>query len=79
MEPVSAKTIGDDLYEEYCQLIRHPMDIGTVKQKMQTNAYNGDMSLFIEDVERIFDNCREFNEQGTEIYNSANTLTEFFK
>lgn len=55
------------------------MDIGTVMQKMQTHAYRGDMSLFIADVERIFDNCREFNEQGTEIYNCANVLTEFFK
>ena len=37
------------------------------------------MSQFIADVELIFDNCRDFNEQGTEIYNSANVLTEFFK
>lgn len=79
LEPVSAKTIGEELYDEYCSLIKHPMDIGTVMRKMQTRAYGGDMSQFIADVELIFDNCREFNEQGTEIYNCANILTEFFK
>jgi histone acetyltransferase len=55
------------------------MDISTIMHKMQTNAYGGDMSQFIADVELIFDNCREFNEQGTEIVNCANILTEFFK
>ena len=79
LEPVSGKTIGEDIFEEYCEMIKNPMDIGTVMRKMQANAYGGDMSQFIADVELIFDNCRDFNEQGTEIYNSANVLTEFFK
>lgn len=79
LEPVSGHTIGEDIFEEYCEMIKNPMDIGTVMRKMQANAYGGDMSLFIADVELIFDNCRYFNVQGTEIYNSANVLTEFFK
>ena len=79
LEPVSSKNIGHELYKEYRHIIKHPMDISTVMHKMQTNAYRGDMSLFISDVELIFDNCREFNERGTEIVNCANILTEFFR
>lgn len=79
LEPVTPQNIGARLYQEYRQLIKHPMDISTVMHKMQTHAYRGDMSQFIADVELIFDNCRRFNQKGTEIYNCANVLTEFFR
>lgn len=87
LEPITAEKFGPELYEEYCSIIESPMDIATVMERMRTDFYlkmtsgDGDLAkeLFRRDIMTIFDNCREFNEAGTEIYNSANSLTLSFK
>ena len=50
------------------------MDITTVMQKMREHRYESKYD-FKRDIELIFNNCREFNEAGTEIVHCANTLT----
>ena len=54
------------------------MDINTIMQNMRGAEYTSKME-FKADVELIFDNCREFNEAGTEMVSSANHLTRIFK
>lgn len=67
--------MGDEkMYEEYCSVVSEPMDISTVMAKMRAHAYR-DKESFRRDIELIFDNCREFNEAGTEIVHCANSLT----
>ena len=75
LHPVTPETFGDDaMYEEYCSVISRPMDIATVMDKMRAHTYSSKYQ-FRRDIELIFDNCREFNEAGTEIVHCANSLT----
>ena len=77
LEPVTEEKVGADIYEEYCQTVRNPMDIGTVMSKMRAHAYR-DKYEFRNDVLLIFMNCRDFNDPDSELYNCANNLeTEF--
>ena len=55
-------------------MVTEPMDITTVMQKMREHRYESKYD-FKRDIELIFNNCREFNEAGTEIVHCANTLT----
>ena len=78
LEPVSVETLGEEMYQEYCSVVAEPMDISTVMHKMRAHMYPGKES-FRRDVDLIFDNCREFNEAGTEIVHCANSLTIEFE
>ena len=79
LEPVTLELFGDDqkLYEEYCSIVTEPMDISTIMAKMRADEYPS-KHAFRRDVQLIFDNCREFNEEGTEIYHCANSLNVYF-
>ena len=75
LDPVTPDTFGDEkLYEEYCSVVAEPMDIATIMAKMRAAEYESKY-LFRRDVMLIFENCREFNEAGTEIVHCANSLT----
>ena len=75
LDPVTPDTFGDEqLYQEYCSVVSEPMDISTIMGKIRTHEYQ-DKYSFKRDVELVFDNCREFNEAGTEIVHCANSLT----
>lgn len=58
--------------------IKEPMDFTTIMNKFKAEEYE-DKFQFFRDIRLVFSNCREFNEQGTEIYNSANKLENFFR
>ena len=55
-------------------MVTDPMDIGTIMEKMRGHLYP-DKNAFKADVMLIFDNCRLFNEAGTEIVRCADSLT----
>ena len=75
LDPVTPETFGDQrLYEEYCSVVSEPMDISTIMSKMRAGEYENKYQ-FRRDVMLIFENCREFNEAGTEIVHCANSLT----
>lgn len=75
------------MYDDYCSVVETPMDIGTVMERCRADYYlrrcfnDSRMAkeVFKKDVEKIFLNCRLFNEEATEIYNSSCTLTMEFK
>ena len=56
---------------DYPKIIKHPMDLGTVRK----NLLNGDYKLFQDfmcDINLIWNNCREFNQPGSDIVKMAN-------
>lgn len=80
LEPVTADLFGDEMFADYCRIVTEPMDISTMIGKMKGDAYKGDKEEFKRDMMLIFDNCRKFNQNGTEIVACANALTlEFHK
>ncbi|XP_041450808.1 bromodomain-containing protein 2-like [Drosophila obscura] len=55
--PVDAKNLG--LFD-YHDIIKQPMDLGTVKRKMHNRGYNN-LAEFAADVRLIFSNCYTYN------------------
>ncbi|KAI1882575.1 hypothetical protein AGOR_G00252170 [Albula goreensis] len=63
-EPISAESMP-----EYHRVIKRPMDLSTVKSKLesQQNPCYRSTEEFVTDVRVIFQNCAEFNEADTEV------------
>ena len=63
---------------DYPKIIKRPMDLGTVKDNLLKGEYNT-IREFMDDVTLIWQNCRTFNMQGSEIVKMANRLEKKFK
>jgi transcription initiation factor TFIID subunit 2 len=61
----------------YLHEIKHPMDLGTMENKLNTGMYST-MSGFYDDAILIFENCRLFNPVGTVPVVYADTLERLF-
>eukprot|EP00965_Chrysotila_dentata_P253877 6211483-Pleurochrysis_carterae.AAC.2 len=57
----------------YPKIIKQPMDLGTVENKLMGGKY-ATVSEFKEQVNLIWDNAHLFNEEGSDIYDSATQL-----
>nr|XP_045613076.1 E3 ubiquitin-protein ligase TRIM33-like isoform X2 [Procambarus clarkii] len=66
---------------EYYEVIKHPMALETVKQKLVPSNPEHYRCLedFVRDIRLIFRNCYEFNPKDTEIYQNAKILEDFFE
>lgn len=45
---------------DYPNIVRYPMDFGTIKKKLNLNAYDNEYE-FQEDMNLVFDNCILYN------------------
>ena len=61
----------------YFQIIKKPMDLGTIQSKLENNAYEK-ASEFREDVQLIFKNCYKFNSEGEFVNDCGHKLEELF-
>ena len=52
---------------DYPAIIKRPMDLGTVRTKLQAQQYMTFDECFA-DVQLIWDNCKLYNMQGSDIY-----------
>jgi hypothetical protein len=63
----------------YPQFVRHPMDFGTIKSKLDSGGYRNDTDYFIADVRLVFRNCFTFNGPEVEANRFAKTLEALFE
>lgn len=62
---------------KYFEVIKEPMDLGTVQSKLANNQYeNGDM--FERDIRLVFENCYKFNPEGTDVNAMGKKLEAIF-
>lgn len=61
----------------YFQIIKKPMDLGTVQTKLQNNVYEKAKD-FEEDVRLVFKNCYKFNPEGDYVNQQGHALEELF-
>ncbi|KAH9377173.1 hypothetical protein HPB48_017913 [Haemaphysalis longicornis] len=73
--PVDAELLG---LHDYHDIIKHPMDLGTVKQKMDSREY-GSTEAFASDVRLIFTNCFRYNPPDHEVVAMARQLHSVFE
>jgi hypothetical protein len=75
--PLNNETLGE-LYDQYHSIIKHPIELTVVKEKLLNQEYNN-INEFNRDILLIFSNCRDFNVRGSELHESANQLEDYFK
>jgi Transcription factor involved in chromatin remodeling, contains bromodomain len=49
---------------DYPILIKHPMDLGTIKKKLKTNKYKN-ITDFLDDIQLVWNNCKLYNQEGS--------------
>ncbi|XP_067315650.1 bromodomain testis-specific protein isoform X1 [Pseudorasbora parva] len=74
-KPVDAKALGLDDYHE---IIHQPMDMSTIKKKMETREYT-DALQFAADMRLMFSNCYKYNPPGHEVVGMARKLQDVFE
>uniref|UniRef100_A0A5B6Z0P6 Putative transcription factor GTE4 n=1 Tax=Davidia involucrata TaxID=16924 RepID=A0A5B6Z0P6_DAVIN len=73
--PVDAKALG---LHDYHDIIKHPMDLGTVKSRLAKNWYKSPRE-FAEDVRRTFHNAMTYNPKGQDVHIMAEQLSKIFE
>ncbi|KAM1360051.1 hypothetical protein ACFX11_046992 [Malus domestica] len=74
-EPVDAAKLG---LHDYHIIIKHPMDLGTIKSRLNKNWYKSPKE-FAEDVRLTFRNAMTYNPQGQDVHVMAEQLSRIFE
>ncbi|KAL7087015.1 hypothetical protein ACP275_13G039100 [Erythranthe tilingii] len=74
-KPVDAVGLG---LHDYFEIIRNPMDLGTVKDRLAQNWYKSPME-FAEDVRLTFKNALTYNPKEQDVYLMADQLLKIFE
>jgi len=75
LAPVDAVALN---LPDYHTRIKHPMDFGTIRQKLEDGMYKKP-SEFESDVKLVFDNCFHYNPPTLEVYQMAKHVEAIFK
>jgi len=62
---------------DYFQVIKKPMDLGTIKKRLENGCYVA-LEAFRCDVKLTFENAMLYNPEGSVVYNMANEMSEKF-
>ncbi|XWS52153.1 hypothetical protein CRYUN_Cryun11dG0042800 [Craigia yunnanensis] len=74
-KPVDVKGLG---LRDYYSIVKHPMDLGTVKTRLNKNWYKSTRE-FAEDVRLTFSNAMLYNPKGQDAHFMADTLSGIFE
>ncbi|XP_043224661.1 histone lysine acetyltransferase CREBBP-like [Amphibalanus amphitrite] len=74
-QPVDPGALG---IPDYFDIIRKPMDLSTIKKKLDTGAFK-DPWEYVEDVWLMFDNAWIYNRKTSKVYKFASKLSEVFE
>ncbi|KAH8243896.1 hypothetical protein KR032_011238 [Drosophila birchii] len=61
------------VYPDYYDIIQNPIDMNTIEHNIRTDRY-ATVEDVVSDYRLMFSNCRQYNEEGSNIYEDANTL-----
>lgn len=65
-------------FPTYKKIIKQPMDIATIKKKLETNHYKN-REDFVADVRLIFANCEIFNEDDSPVGKAGHAMRNVFE
>ncbi|KAJ2160942.1 histone acetyltransferase [Coemansia sp. RSA 552] len=71
-KPVDPQEVPD-----YYTVVKEPMDLMTLESNVDDNKYPT-LEAFTRDTHKIFDNCRNYNGEGTRYWRCATSLEKFF-
>ncbi|KNC29730.1 hypothetical protein FF38_05210 [Lucilia cuprina] len=61
------------IYPDYYDIIQNPIDMNTIEHNIRADKYR-DVEDVVADYRLMFANCRQYNEEGSNIYEDANIL-----
>lgn len=73
-EPVDPEKLN---VPDYYDIIKNPMDLGTIKAKLSSNQYTS-MRDFVQDVQLVFDNCILYNGESSSVSQMCKSVREEF-
>jgi len=73
-KPVDPIALG--IYPIYNQIVTHPMDLGTIKSRIDDNLYGNKVDL-IADIQLVWNNAKKFNPKTHAVYEAADFLEKF--
>ena len=74
-QPVDAVKLN---IPDYYNVIKRPMDLGTIKSKLASGMYSGP-SAFASDVRLTFSNARTYNPPSNDVHLMAKDMSNFFE
>ncbi len=74
-KPVDADVLG---LHDYHDIIKHPMDLGTIKDKLENRVYKN-ANEFAADMRMMFTNCYKYNPPDHDVVNMARKLQDVFE
>lgn len=74
-EPVNVERLG---LHDYHAIIKHPMDLGTIKARLSQNWYKSPRE-FAEDVRLVFHNAMTYNPKGHDVHLMSEQLLKIFE
>lgn len=63
---------------DYFNIIKHPMDLGTIKKRLASGSYSNPMA-FASDVRLTFTNAMTYNPPGNDVHIMADALNKIFE
>lgn len=75
LEPVDAVLLG---IPNYLEVIKEPMDLSTVEEKLKDNQYENEHQL-CRDIRLIWSNAQIFNPEGNRVNQMAKEMAELFE
>ena len=72
------KPVDGSRFDDYHDIIKKPMDLETVKKKMDNRLYST-AEQFAEDMRQIFRNCYKYNPATQDVVGMARILEEVFE
>ncbi|XP_076123790.1 protein polybromo-1 [Alosa pseudoharengus] len=64
-------------YPDYYEIIKEPIDLKTIAQKIQINFYRSPHAMS-KDIDLLVKNAKTYNEPGSQVFKDANTLKKVF-
>ncbi|XP_030476905.1 transcription factor GTE8-like [Syzygium oleosum] len=74
-KPVDVKSLN---IPDYFDVIKQPMDLGTIKGKLRSGAYSSPLEFFT-DVRLTFSNAMTYNPPSNDVHLMADALNKFFE
>lgn len=75
-EPVDPVSLN---IPDYPQIVKNPMDIGTVRKRLHEGYYNGQIEQFVHDIRRVFMNAIMYNDPFHQIHKLAVQCSNIFE
>ncbi|KAJ8298926.1 hypothetical protein KUTeg_022986 [Tegillarca granosa] len=76
-KPKSRRAPSDLSVPDYHKIIKHPMDLQKIKDKLRCMVY-GSVTEVVKDVQLIFSNSEEYNKAGSEVLQCTEEIETYF-